>query len=70
MSIINQIAFTLGIMANTVSILLLCRSHFRMHNRIGNLECELYALKFISTGLRKEYGYGVPSMAEDTKVAE
>lgn len=71
MSVIGQAALTIGLMANTISILMLIRHNCRLHSRIVYIEVELYTQKFLFTQLRKvENVSGIPSMAEDTEVAE
>ena len=67
MSLIAQIALTIGMMANTASIIGLIRSNSRMNKRINEIHMQCV---YLSIDIGKSYGTGIPSMAEDTKVAE
>lgn len=69
MTLVAQISLTVGMAANTVAIWLLIKTNCSQSRRISLLELELYALKFLSTGLRKVRNDSrVQRMAEDTQM--
>ena len=55
---------------NTVSIWICIKTYMRQSNRIDKLLMEHLKLEFEVLKLRSKNGAGIPSMAEDTKVAE
>lgn len=67
MTVITQIALTIGIMANTISIIGLIRVHSRMKQRLNEIEMQCV---YLSIDIGRRYGTGIPSMAEDTEVGK
>ena len=55
---------------NTVSIWICIKTYMRQSNRIDKLLMEHLKLEFEVLKLRSKNGTGIPSMAEDTEVAE
>lgn len=67
MTSISQIVLTIGIMANTVSIIGLIKAHSRMNKRINEIHMQCV---YLSIDIGREYGTGIPRMAEDTEMAK
>ncbi len=60
----------IGTVTNTVSIWICIKTYMRQSSRIDKLKLEHLKLEFEVLKLRSKNGTGIPSMAEDTKVAE
>lgn len=68
MTLTIQALLTMGIAFNTISIWMCIKNRMRHSRRLNDLELELLRLDFQILILRREYGTGIPSMAEDTEV--